>query len=248
MAETLDGRPRLGEISESEVSEYRALSGLAVAGFGFGLLAPLAFIGPLHLVFPIVGLALSLVALVRITRNSPALAGRGLALTGLIVSTLCISIAPSQLLVSRYLLRAEAQKHASLWFRCVAQDEPHKAHQLTRVPRHRAALNDQLWDLYADNPGLADELDTFLENFAVRALLALGDGAQVRFYETQSQFQQGAEHRAYFVYAVSYQEEGEKKTFFVGLKMSRAPAADDVPAGWYVEAVVEHAKPTETPG
>jgi len=247
MTETLDGRPRLGEISESEVSQYRALSGMAVAGFGFGLLSPLAFIGPVLYVFPIVGVALSVVALARISKNLPAFTGRRIALAGLVVSTLCISIAPSQLSMSRYLLRREARQYASFWFRCLAQDEPHKAHQLSREPRYRAALDDQLWDLYANNPRLIEELDKFLSKHAVRTLLALGEGAQVRFYETQDQYRRWNEERVYLIYAVTYQEESRKKTFFVGIKVALVSAGDDAQASWFVEDIIEHAQPEEIP-
>ena len=247
MTETVDGGPRLGEISESEVTEYRALSGMAVAGFGFGLLSPLAFIGPVLYIFPISGVLLNALALARIAKNHPAFTGRGIALAGLVLSTLCISIAPSQLSVSRYLLRTQARRCASFCFRYLAQDEPHKAHQLSREPQYRATLDDRLWDLYANNPRLIGELDKFLDNHAVRTLLALGDGAQVRFYETQSQYRQWGEERVYLVYAVTCKDESRKETFFVGLQMTLAPATDGAPAGWYVDDIIDHTRPDEMP-
>ena len=243
MRETLNGLPRLDEIAEPGVDEYKPLSGLAVAGLGFGLLSPLAFVGPALYIFAITGVVLSVAALVRIGTDSPAVAGRKFALVGLILSTLCISIALSHGFVYRYLLRNEARRFASTWFQFLGDDEPHKAQQLNRPPLFRRVLNDQLWDAYAEDDKLAGELSDFTQNAAVRALLALGDGAQIRFYETQYQRRESGNERVDLLYAVSYEEEGRKKTFFVGLKMARVADAGNSRASWHINDVREHARP-----
>lgn len=243
MTETFDGCPQLGEISGFGADEYKPLSGLAVAGLGFGLLSPLAFVGPMLYSFGIIGVVLSVAALVRIGTDSPAVAGRKLALAGLVLSTFCLSIAPSYGLVSRYLLRNEARRFASAWFRFLGDDEPHKALQLSKYPQFRLVLDNRLWDAYAENDTLAGEMSVFIKNAAVRALLALGDGAQVRFYETQYQGQEVGNERVDLLYAVSYEEEGGKKTFFVGLKMLRVADLGDGRAGWHINDVRERARP-----
>ena len=248
MTETLDGRPRLGEISESGVDEYRPLSGLAVVGLVFGLLSPLAFVGPALYIVGIAGIVLSVAALVRIGTDSPAITGRKLALVGLALSTLCMTMAPSHRLVSRYLLRNEARRFAAVWFEFLGDDQPHKAQQLSRPPHLRLVLDDQLWDAYAEDGNLAGELSAFTKNTAIRALLALGDGAQIRFHETQVQCLEYGDERVDLLYAVSYQEERRKKTFFVGLKMIRVADAGDGRASWHISDVREDAQPEGTSG
>ena len=243
MTETLNGRPRLGEISEPGVDEYKPLSGLAVAGLVCGLLSPLAFVGPVLCVFGIAGVVLSVAALVRIGTDSPAITGRKLALVGLVLSTLCVSIAPSHRLVSRYLLRNEARRFAPAWFRFLGDDQPCKAHQLSTPPENRLVLDDQLRDAYAKDDELAEELSAFTENAAVRALLALGDGVRIRFYETQFQGREFGNERVDLLYAVTFEEEGRKKTFFVGLKMIRVADAGDGRASWFINDVRERDRP-----
>jgi hypothetical protein len=246
MTETLDGRPRLGEISESGVTEYKPLSGLAVTGLVFGLLSPLAFVGPVLYIFGIAGVVLSVAALVRIGTDSPAITGRKLALVGLVLSTLCISIAPSHRLVTRYLLRNEARQLASAWFRFLGDDQPHKAHQLSKPFQDRRVLDDQLWDAYAENDKLAEQLRYFIiSKVAVRALLVLGDGARIRFYETHFQGLESGNERVDLLYAVSFEDDGQEKTFFVVLNMIRVA---DGRASWRVGDVYNHVQPDVPPG
>ena len=242
MTETLDGRPRLGEISEAGV-EYKPLSGLAVTGLVFGLLSPLAFVGPMLYIFAIVGIGLSIAALVRIGTDSPAITGRKLALVGLVLSTLCVSMAPSHRLVTQYLLRNEARQFAMAWFRFLGDDEPLKAHQLSRPPGGRLPLDDQLSDVYAEDVELTEELTDFTENAAVRTLLDSGNGAQIQFIETKFQGVEYGNDRVDLLYSVSFEKEGRKQTHFVSLKMIRV-AEDDGRASWYIGDIGEHARPT----
>lgn len=248
MTETLDDRPRLGEISESGVDEYKPLSGLAVVAFVFGLLAPLAFVGPLLYIFGLTGILLSVVALARIGTDSPALTGRKLALAGLVLSTLCLSIAPSYRLMSRHLHRNEARQFASAWFGFLANDQPQMAHQLTEPPHSRRVLDERLWDVYAEDYELAGKLNIFTTNAAVRALLELGNGARIRFYETQLQYPERGTERIDLLYAVTFEEKGVKKTFFVSLKMLRAADAGDGRAGWRVSDTRDKSLPAGMSG
>lgn len=234
MAETLDGRPRLGEISESGVDEYKPLSGLAVTGLIVGLLSLLAFVGPLLYIFAIAGVVLNTAALVRIGTGSPAITGRKLALAGLVLSTLCISIAPSHRLASRHLLRKEARQFASVWFRFLAENEPRKAHQLTRAPGQRLSLDEQLADEYAKDGKMAEELGSFTKSAAVRSLLDAGSGARIQSYEIQFEGRQSGDERIDLLCSFSFEEEGREETGFVGLEMRRVADAGNGRADWYI--------------
>jgi hypothetical protein len=77
-------------------------------------------------------------------------------------------------------------------------------------------------------------LESFVRAPVVRTLLALGPQASIRFYDTVDQ--QGDEGNRDIVrqrYAVTYEEEGEKKTFFVDVQMMRQELADRT-AGWSI--------------
>ena len=135
-----------------EPTEYRSLSGLAVAGLAFGLLSAAAMIFPLLLTSAIVGLVLSTWALVRIRRQAPVLVGRRMALAGLFLSVLFAAAVPVDRLVYRWRIQSEARQFGDLWFELLSRGEPQKAHQLTVEPRIRERLDDRLWASYRDDP------------------------------------------------------------------------------------------------
>ena len=55
----------------------------------------------------------------------------------------------------------------------------------------------------------------------MRTLLALGPKAQVRFYQTAAQARDNDNDQVDQVYAVTYEEGSERKSFFVLVRMSR---------------------------
>ena len=61
----------------------------------------------------------------------------------------------------------------------------------------------------------------------VRTLLALGPKAQVRFFDTVGQTRQDDDDVVDQLYAVTYEEEGEKKSFFVAVQAVRHKDAND---------------------
>jgi hypothetical protein len=223
------------DAQDAELAAYRALSGLAVAALVFGLLAALAMIDPLLWAVPIVGTALGIGALRRIKEQWPALSGRGFAWVGLVLSLVFVVAAPTQWLAYRWQVRTEARQFAEMYFRDLANRRPEKAFQLSLPPQQRLALKDdeQLWGFYRNNQKMRQRLENFANSPLVRTLLALGsERATVRFYETLDQ--QSADGNRDVVnerYAVTYEEQGEKKTFFVDVQMVRQELPDHT-ANW----------------
>ena len=167
------------------------------------------------------------VALRRIKKQSPALSGRGFAGVGLVLSLLFVVAAPTQWLAYRWQVRAEARKFSEIYFQDLAKREPEKAFQLALPPQQRQSLKDaeQLWGFYRNNQKMRQGLENFVKAPVVRTLLALGPQASIRFYETIDQ--EGDEGNRDIVkqrYAVTYEEEGEKKTFFVDVQIDASGA------------------------
>jgi hypothetical protein len=209
------------DAEDAQLAAYRPLAGQAVLGLIGGLLAPLAMIDPLMWAVPVFGLVFSWWALRRIRRYAPAMAGRGMALCGLFLSVLFLATASSEWLAYRAIVRREARQFAPLWFRYLAQDEPQKAHQLTMPPAFRQPLDDRLWAAYRKSDDLREGLQSFVGNPLVKTLLALGPKAQVRFYRSAGQARDRNNDLIDLTYAVTYEEEGEKKSFFVSVQMMR---------------------------
>lgn len=218
---------------DAELAVYRALSGQAVLGLIFGLLAPLAMIDPMLWAIPIVGAIFSWRALRRIKNNSPALVGRKMALIGLTLSLLFLAAAPADLVVYRRMVCDEARQFSALWFKYLTQDEPHKAHQLTVSPESRQPLDGHLWDFYRTESRLRRALRGYVEVPLIRTMLALGPRAQVRFYQTTGQTRENNSDKVDQLYAVTYEEGGERKSFFVLVRMERLKLSRGG-AGWRI--------------
>ena len=221
---------------DAELATYRALAWQAVLGLIFGLLAPLALLDPSLWAAPLFGTVVSWAALRRIKRNGSALAGRRLAMVGLTLSLLFAAAAPADWVAYRWMIRKQARQFSALWFKYLAQDEPQKAYQLTMLPPLRPPLDDRLWDFYRNSPRVREKLEDSVQAPLVRALLALGPKAQVRFYRTLSQAQGQSTDEVQQCYAVTYDDGGEKKSLLVNVKTVRQTFPDGG-AGWRIYGV-----------
>ncbi len=243
MSEVDTQQPWLSDPQDAEVADYRAVSALAVVGLIAGLLAPVAWGHPLLLVVPLVGASLCGLALWRIAGNAPALIGRKAALVGLSLSVLCGVAAPVDRLTYWHMLDAEAEQFARHWFEFLRHHQPEKALQLENYPDSRLPLDDGLADLYAADPQWRETLDQFLARPEVRALLRLGDKAEVRYYDTELRGRMRGVERIEQVYAVTYNDAGRKTSFFIRLALQRETVRDKPGAYWWVPQVEGGARP-----
>jgi hypothetical protein len=218
---------------DAELAEYRPLAGQAVLALIFGLLAPLAMIDVMLWAIPALGVILGWWALRRIKKNAPGMTGRKMALTGLALSLMFLVAAPGDWLAYRSMIRDEAQQFSALWFKYLNQEEPQKAHQLTMTPQARQTLDDRLWAYYRNNPKAHQDLENYAKLPLVRTLLALGPKAQVRFYQTAGQVRDNDNDQVEQLYAVTYEEDNERKTFFVLVRMARRKLTSGG-AGWRI--------------
>ncbi len=211
----------LSQQVEDDVVEYRPLCGLAIAGLALGLVAPLAFLHPALWVFPAGGLFISGLALWRIIRGPVPLVGRTAALVGLALSAVSAAGAPSELLTYRWIISREARQFAAAWFQMLAANEPQKAFLLTLFPEDRVPFDSDIWSAYLKSSTMREEMESFLIRPEVRALLALGPRADARYYETERYTTERDGHLIEQTYAVSYEQDGRKKTFFISLLLRR---------------------------
>lgn len=225
---------RLDLPEETEVSRYRAVSGLAVLGLLAGLLALGVVLSVLFWGFAIAGVVLNAAALRRIAANAPALLGRKAAQAGLVFSVAALVAVPTEWLVHRRLVRQEACRAGALWFEMLRTHQPHMAHQLTILPTSRDRLDDQLWDSYRNSNEGWMTISGFVRRPVIRTLLALGDKATVRYYDTESQWTDGEADHVYQTYAVSFADSEGLKSFFVGLLLVRTVYGPTSRAYWHV--------------
>jgi hypothetical protein len=234
MSEIETERSRFSDSQDAEVTQYRVVSGLAVGGLLLGLLAPLALAHPVLWAVPAAGIVVSLVALKRIAAAASALIGRKVALAGLVLSVLCAAIACSQWFVFRRLVDREARQFAHQWFETLRDGELHKTHQLSEYPESRLPFDDKLWEHYAPGTESRRMLEGFLQRPEIRSLSALGDKAQVRYYDTEQIYRDDGSDAVVQVYAVTCQQRGEKTSYFLRLAMKRRPLPKTGHTYWQV--------------
>jgi len=234
--------PQLSDHQDDQVDEYRALSSSAVVGVLLGLLAPLAVLDPWLLVVPVSGILCNALALWQIARNAPALLGRKAALAGLAFSIFFLAVVPTHRFVRSHMVRAEARQFAAAWFEMLADGQPHKANQLTIHPQYRQPLDERLWDFYGEGPRWRAKLEDYVAVPLVRTLLQLGKDAQVRYYKTSDQRHDAQLDKLAQIYAVTFDDAGGKKTFFVGVELKRH-RLESGQANWQVASVSSDVRP-----
>ncbi|MCR4414696.1 MAG: hypothetical protein NUV77_19955 [Thermoguttaceae bacterium] len=229
-------RPHLSDSPDVDETSYRAVSASAVAALLLGLASPAALFGPPLWFIPVAALALSLIALRAIAAEPSTVIGRKAALIGLALSLVIGIACPVDWLVYRWQIRREAERFGLQWFEFLRNNEPHKAFQLTSAPNDRAPLDDSLWQTYYEGSDSRRFLEEFINRKMTRALLALGEDAKVRYYDTEEQESSKTEDSVTQTFAVSYTPPGESTptTFFVSLRMLRTQPKDSDRAFWQI--------------
>ena len=223
--------------ADLELAEYRSLTPAAIVGLILGLFAPVAFLSPLLVLVPVVGIVFSLIALRKIATSDGSVVGRPAAMAGLILSTICAAAFLSQAIGMKWLANRQAIPVAQEWFQLLAEGNPQAAIELTADPAGRKAVGPELVDYYASDETAYKRLQDFVQSPAIRALLALGDKANVRYYNHAGFGRlpggrwQVAQH-----YAVTFHEspDDKPKTFFILLSLQKDPATATSPGGWRI--------------
>jgi len=217
----------LNDYQDAEIADYRALVEQAILGLIFGLLSPLALVSPILLVMALFGIFFSIWAIRRIKKNPPAMLGRKPAVIGLTLSLLFFAASPTDFFVYRHIIYDEARPYADMWLKYLLDNQPQKAIQLTNAPESKKpALNSSSDDDSSDAKTQQD-LEGFVANPLVRTLLALGPRAQVRFYQYGDQAHDKNKDVVAFVYAITFDDAGERKSFFVNVVLHRTKYSSD---------------------
>ena len=231
-------QPRISDRRDAEMAQYRSLCATAVLGLILGFLSPLAIVSKWLLPVPLLGVAVSGLALWRITRNVTELTGRKAALVGLILSCFFAASVGSQRFYYDRLLCREAEQFASIWFNLLAENRPYDACQLLLSRDDRRQTHEKLGDFYRNHPKLREEIDSkYLGLPPVKMLLELGPKAKVQNVRTVGLWQQFQRNYVRQVYSVSYDENGKKKTVAIELSMERKVHPDDR-VGWQIVGVI----------
>jgi hypothetical protein len=208
--------------SEDELLvKYRTVSVLAVLGLVLGGLSGLALLGPTLWMFPLAGLLLNWRALHGLALARGAQAGRGIASLGLFLSVMFGVAGPVEFWGSRWLLEQSAAPAAETWISALRHKQPERALQLTLTAMLRQPASADLSRYYLTHKDAHDRLQEYVADPVVKTLLLLGERAEVRLYDTSPPVVE--EHRDLLarVYAVTFDDQGTKTTFFISMTLER---------------------------
>jgi len=239
--------PHRPGLREADQDEYRAVSGMAVAGLVLGVLSIVALVDPRAAIVSGAGVLVSGLALWRIARRSPELIGRKAALAGLMLSLLMGSIPLGYCLAYRGLLVHQSRQIAKTWFDLVAQGQPHVAYQLLVAPEDRRPAGSALWEFYGSDESRYKGLEQYLNEPVVRTLAALGKSATVRPYAIEAVDARADERLVVALYSVTFERHGQKTTFLVRLASRRLPDDAAGRAAWQIVGLEGGVRPAWEP-
>lgn len=228
-----DAGPALADDAET----YQAIHPSAVIGLLLGLASPLALLHPLLWVVPLLAAVVSIYALRQIAYYAPVYTGRMPALLGLGLSIALGVAAFTQHQLIVWTLDYESRRFGSAWLELLRQDDILVAHQLTMIASTRYPLDENLLAIYRDDGRQRAGLQMFVDEPAVRTLLALGTDATIRFYQTEDVQRAGRSAVVVQSYAVSYLDGSDLKTFFVRLLLRRNYDPDTASFHWQVQTI-----------
>lgn len=227
------------DAQDMELAEYRYLPGQVAMAIIFGLLSPLALVDLRLMFIPLLGVFLGVWALRRIKKNPTAMTGRKRALFGIALSLVFLAAAPADAVTAYRMINRQAREIADAWFQLVLDNRLLDARRLMLVVKKK---DDQSTPAMSPvemaareraekaSPGKSDlehEVDELSKRPVIQSLLYLGPAARVRFYQTELQEQADGNDIVQLSYAVTYDDKGERKTFFVGLDVRRLKLSND---------------------
>jgi len=236
MVENSDSQVAHGEVAEEDLRQYGAISGWAVVSVILGVTSFLALFSPVLLLLPALGAFAALIALERIRDPESGVVGRKTALVGLFLSVMFASAVPVQAFATRWWLQRESREFGLLWFELLRDQKPMAALHLKIESPQRRPLDrpEQLLSFYRQREEGRDDVAFFFGLPVVQTLLALGPRAEVRFYETEKYESYPYRTVVTNVYAVTYEDRGRRKTFFVRMEMERTVNPITGEPGWRI--------------
>ena len=234
-AENGDLQKTWGE--ENDPAEhFSAVSLSAILALAAGLLSLLYLISRSFLPLPLAALALAFFALFRIRRAEGRLTGGTMARAALTLALIAFTAVPIRGAIYRRELIRQGREFFSLVIDAAQKGDSVALSQLKKYQTSRAPVSDETayWRNLLKDPIAAPEAVQLLGNDALLAIYNLGENAKIT-YRCTAEITRDEKHDSdsvYMIYAVTYSEHGEKKTFFIPFHGERARERQNGVALW----------------
>lgn len=221
---------------------YRPISRFAVFALLLGILSALALISPLMWVVPLVAIGIAVTALRITSSRSKEVAGRSLALAGLILAMLFGTWAPTRQFSRDWMLRSRSQQFSQHWLDLVRQNRLEEAHQLHLPHRSRLPDNASLKSYYSLEGTPQKDFIEFFNSPALQKLISAGEQVKVKLRESDL-FRNETDMKSDSVnlrYQLLWEENGEQKSLFFTVTMARTSQLDSGQTHWHVKGIQEN--------
>ena len=212
-----------------EVENYRQWSILAMISLILGVVSLIAFLYSSSLFLAIAGVPLALVAYFRIQRSEGALLGSFAALAGLFFAVLTLVGVSVLWPYYQYTVRSEADRFFHIWFDAVKEKDIRRVVEMKNPTWSRKLDTDMdaWWKSKLDHKGeMAEEIiSTFLSTIndpCMRTLWALGEQADISYYQTTQNHYYDSKDTVTCLYAVTWTPPDQpRQTFFIKISAER---------------------------
>jgi hypothetical protein len=100
-------------------------------------------------------------------------------------------------------------------------------------PKQRLPLESDLAEHYRRDQASRRLLTAFIKEPTIRTLFALGEEAQIRYYETAAEGREDVFDKVQQIYAVTYPDQQQQpKSFFIALLLQRSVDNSNGRAAW----------------
>ena len=173
------------QTADGDAARYHAVSKSAVAAFLLGLLSPLALVGPVLWLVPLLGIAIALSAMRKISTSAGELVGWNLAFLGLLLAILFGVAAPVHTFTRHHWIEVRAEEFADQFLDLLLNGRTQAAFQLSLAPGRRKPLDYDLSEDFKKNPKAQQLYDEFTQHEPARTLLALRQQAKIEQLSSQ---------------------------------------------------------------
>ncbi len=227
--------PQSVAFAPDDETPYRTISILSIVGLVLGIATPLAFFAPLLYAIPIAGIAVSLLAIRRISLSDGAQIGRMAAIIGLALSVAGLTAASTRTMLFQELLSRQARVAALQWIDLLKSGDAETAYKLTSASRQGGPREPAD---PADSAPKSSPLDTFRASPVAHFLLDHAQDAPVTFVrDTVFDPATPGNERIQQVYQVAVPAEtNAAATTTLTVMLQRVQASDAFPAQWLIAA------------
>ena len=226
-----------------QIESYRQWSILAMISLILGIVSLIAFLYFPCLFLAVIGIPMALWAYVRIQRSEGLLIGSLAALLGLFLSILTFVGVSVMWPYYEYTVRTEADRFFHIWFDAVKAKDIRQVVEMRNPTWHRKLDIDMedWWKSKLDHPGEMgrEMIDGFLSTVndqCMRTLWALGEQAEISYYQTTYNYYYNSKDTVTCLYAVTFtppDQSGNRETFFIKISAERVRNPNDkTQLGW----------------